>query len=317
MIKLSICVSVYKTSQFLENFLSKIIVLGDNLLPNEVEIVLVNDGSYKERKLCKKLLKKFTKNTKIIHQYIEHSKNLGLVEARRTGIEKAKGEYILLCDADDYLLSGALDAFYEEIAKTDADIIQGLIQTNATEEKILVRKELIWKEKFKNQPGKFFNGFLIEQKLNGFLWGKCYKKSLLLKAFSLIPFCYCVMAEDFLIMFLVAYFTDSYSFIEKDVYFYNYGQGITGNNVINDLNKWEKICSASTVFTILKNNLREEIILTNEQSKQLDGICNNFLRTIIERLENNVDFSIKEPATEILNEYWGAEYVGKIKKCSL
>jgi hypothetical protein len=125
------------------------------------------------------------------------------------------------------------------------------------------------------------------------------------------------MAEDFLIMFLVAYFTDSYSFIEKDVYFYNYGQGITGNNVINDLNKWEKICSASTVFTILKNNLGEEIILTHEQAKQLDGICNNYLRTIIEHLDNNVDFSIKEPATEILNEYWGAEYVDKIKKCSL
>ena len=73
-------------------------------------------------------------------------------------------------DIADYI--GDSLALAQWAAKTDADIIQGLIQTNATEEKVLVRKELIWKEKFKNQPGKFFNGFLIEQKLNGFLWGK-------------------------------------------------------------------------------------------------------------------------------------------------
>ena len=81
--KISVLIPVFKTSQYLAECLQHIRLTGSFLLPKDVEIVLVNDGSFEERKICKKELKTFTKETKIPHQYIEHRKNLGLIEARR------------------------------------------------------------------------------------------------------------------------------------------------------------------------------------------------------------------------------------------
>ena len=134
--KISVLLPLYKSSQYLAECLSNIRLLGTSLFPSDIEVVLVNDGSFEERKICKKELKNFTKETKIPHQYIEHRKNLGLIEARRTGLENAKGSFIVFCDPDDHLILGALESFYEEATKSQAEIIQGKILTDSTEKDI-------------------------------------------------------------------------------------------------------------------------------------------------------------------------------------
>ena len=314
--KISVLIPVFKTSQYLAECLQHIRLTGSFLLPKDVEIVLVNDGSFEERKICKKELKTFTKETKIPHQYIEHRKNLGLIEARRTGIENANGSFIVLCDPDDHLIFGALESFYEEATKSQAEIIQGKILTDSTEKDIQWKTNLFLQEKIvdtENQK-KIFEKFLIHQELSGFLWGKLYKKSLLEKVFALIPHCYCVMAEDLLVFFIASYFVTSYSYVENPVYFYNFGRGISSNNKVVTLARWERICSSSTVFTILKTLIPLDIQLTEQQAMYLQTICNQYLKSLINRLEKYVDSSIKESASEILNEYWGEKYVAEIKK---
>lgn len=314
--KISVLIPVFKTSQYLAECLQHIRLTGSFLLPKDVEIVLVNDGSFEERKICKKELKSFTKERKIPHQYIEHKKNLGLVEARRTGIENAKGDYIILLDPDDHLVLGGLEAFYEEARSFQAEIVQGKILTDSREKDIQWKTNLFLKEKILDRENQkiIFEKFLIHQELSGFLWGKLYKKSLLEKAFALIPRCYCVMAEDLLIFFMISYFATSYSFVEKPVYFYNYGRGVSSNDEIVNLDRWDRICSSSTVFTILKMLIPSEIQLTELQAQYLQKICNQYLKSLIHRLENYVNKSIYQDANEILEEYWGREYIETIKK---
>lgn len=314
--KISVLIPVFKTSQYLAECLQHIRLTGSFLLPKDVEIILVNDGSIEERKICKKELKIFTKETKIPHQYIEHKKNLGLVEARRTGLENANGSFIVFCDPDDHLILGALESFYEEATKSQAEIIQGKILTDSTEKEIQWKTNLFLQEKIVDTENQkiIFEKFLIHQKLSGFLWGKLYKKSLLEKVFALIPHCYCVMAEDLLVFFIASYFSTSYSYVENPVYFYNFGRGISSNNKVVTLARWERICSSSTVFTILKTLIPLDIQLTERQAMYLQTICNQYLKSLINRLEKYVDSSIKESASEILNEYWGEKYVAEIKK---
>ena len=314
--KISVLIPVFKTSQYLAECLQHIRLTGSFLLPKDVEIVLVNDGSIEERKICKKELKTFTKETKIPHQYIEHRKNLGLIEARRTGLENANGSFIVFCDPDDHLILGALESFYEEATKSQAEIIQGKILTDSTEKDIQWKTNLFLQEKIVDTENQkiIFEKFLIHQELSGFLWGKLYKKSLLEKVFALIPHCYCVMAEDLLVFFIASYFATSYSYVESPVYFYNFGRGISSNNKVVTLARWERICSSSTVFTILKTLIPLDIQLTEQQAMYLQRICNQYLKSLINRLEKYVDSSIKESASEILNEYWGEKYVAEIKK---
>ena len=312
--KISVLIPVFKTSQYLAECLQHIRLTGSFLLPKDVEIVLVNDGSFEERKICKKELKFFTKETKIPHQYIEHRKNLGLIEARRTGLENANGSFIVFCDPDDHLIFGALESFYEEATKSQAEIIQGKILTDSTEKDIQWKTNLFLQEKIVDTENQkiIFEKFLIHQELSGFLWGKLYKKSLLEKVFALIPHCYCVMAEDLLVFFIASYFATSYSYVESPVYFYNFGRGISSNNKVVTLARWERICSSSTVFTILKMLIPDEIQLSENQAVHLQRICNRYLQSLINRLEKYVDSSIKESASEILNEYWGEKYVAEI-----
>ena len=90
----SIIVPVYNV----EKYLTKCI---DSILEqtfSDFEVILVDDGS--------------TDNCGIIcDQYVEkddriqviHKKNEGLVCARKTGISKASGQYILNVDSDDYI----------------------------------------------------------------------------------------------------------------------------------------------------------------------------------------------------------------------
>lgn len=313
--KISVLIPVFKTSQYLAECLQHIRLTGSFLLPKDVEIVLVNDGSFEERKICKKELKTFTKETKIPHQYIEHRKNLGLIEARRTGLENANGSFIVFCDPDDHLIFGALESFYEEATKSQAEIIQGKILTDSTEKDIQWKTNLFLQEKIVDTENQkiIFEKFLIHQELSGFLWGKLYKKSLLEKVFALIPHCYCVMAEDLLVFFIASYFATSYSYVESPVYFYNFGRGISSNNKVVTLARWERICSSSTVFTILKTLIPLDIQLTEQQAMYLQRICNQYLKSLINRLEKYVDSSIKESASEILNEYWGEKYVKEIQ----
>jgi len=65
---------------------------------DNIEVIIVNDGSTDESAaICKSFSKKY-KNIKIINQ-----ENKGLGAARNAGLEHATGEYLAFLDSDDYL----------------------------------------------------------------------------------------------------------------------------------------------------------------------------------------------------------------------
>jgi len=78
----------------------------------EIEVILVNDGAGNE--LPKKFLKVFHN---LDPQVILAKENRGPGVARQTGIDAARGEYVIFIDADDLLHNvGVLGAFLQEMA---------------------------------------------------------------------------------------------------------------------------------------------------------------------------------------------------------
>lgn len=115
---ISIIIPVYQVERYIERCLLSILSQDCK----DFEIILVDDASCDGSMA---LARKVLENVDIPVSYLIHEKNRGLSAARNTGIDAAKGEYLLFLDSDDTMTEGAIDAFVEQIRETDADCIIG------------------------------------------------------------------------------------------------------------------------------------------------------------------------------------------------
>ena len=109
--KVSIIVPVYNTQDYLKKCLDSLV----NQTYNNIEIILINDGSPDNSE--KIILKYKEKYPKLIKYYKQ--KNKGQGAARNLGIKKASGDYITFVDSDDYVDINMI----EEMINQKGDII--------------------------------------------------------------------------------------------------------------------------------------------------------------------------------------------------
>lgn len=110
--KVSIIVPVYNMEKKLKKCIDSII----NQEYNDIEIIIVNDGS--------------TDNSlKIINQYDDYriklidQKNMGISEARNNGLKIATGDFICFVDSDDYIEPNMIKVLVDKIKETNSDIV--------------------------------------------------------------------------------------------------------------------------------------------------------------------------------------------------
>ena len=168
---LSVILPVYNVEKYLERCLNSI--LGQTLA--DIEVVCVNDGSTdNSEEIIKEYLQKDSR-IKLINQ-----PNNGAASARNTGIEAARGDYILILDSDDFLEENALLYMYNRSKSLDLDILitYSYDLDNKTGEKTLpayhLKKQYLPSKEvfnYKDIPDYIFN-FSV-----GWAWDKLYKKS--------------------------------------------------------------------------------------------------------------------------------------------
>lgn len=87
------------------------------------ELIFVNDASTDTGfEIVKQTAKQFQSSDFSI-QFIDHNENKGVVQARKTGLEIAKGEYVLFVDSDDFVETDMLEILYNKAIETNADIV--------------------------------------------------------------------------------------------------------------------------------------------------------------------------------------------------
>lgn len=89
-----------------------------------LEILLIDDGSTSDLARCLDTLKEINARIKVIHK-----PNGGLSSSRNTGIELAKGDYITFVDSDDVIEENMLSSLFEVLHSQDVDIAGGLFYT--------------------------------------------------------------------------------------------------------------------------------------------------------------------------------------------
>ena len=120
--KISIIVPAHNSEDFIESSIKSII----NQTINDMEIIIIDDGSTdRTSEICDEL-ERIDDRIKVIHK-----KNGGASSARNLGIELSSGDYIGFVDSDDWIDECAYEYLYEIAEKYDADIVH----TELTDEK--------------------------------------------------------------------------------------------------------------------------------------------------------------------------------------
>ena len=326
--KVSVCIPVFGSEPYLEACLKSV----KEQTFTDYEVIVVNDGSSgtdADGNCCKKIVKNCKKKYKLPVNYIEHSENKGLLEARRTAVYAATGDYIFNLDSDDKLPPDALAVLYKAAAESGADIVHGKgeLFVNSHEQSCVEHEKenliKIREEKQKKISSVFlglmndkeiFDSYLVKKNHCGFLWGKLYKRELYLEAFDKIPPMFCTMAEDVIQYFWLTYYAKKYVGILENVYFYCDNTGISSFKIIDNLDRWEQVCSVASVFTALYTSIDEyNIRLTEEEKKSISNLCCYYVANNLRQLKESVVPELYDEAYEILCDYWGKEFVSRIE----
>lgn len=112
---ISVIIPVFNVEDYLYQCVTSVI----NQTYNNLEIILIDDGSEDSSgKICDNL-RMLDYRIKVVHQ-----KNMGLSGARNTGLDIANGEYIAFVDSDDWIDSRMYEILYKGLRNAHADIAQ-------------------------------------------------------------------------------------------------------------------------------------------------------------------------------------------------
>lgn len=157
--KVSVIVPFYNVEGYIEKCLETLV----NQTLQDIEIILVNDGS-KDRSV--NIVKKFQSSYPEKIVYLE-KENGGLSDARNYAIPHAKGEYIAFLDSDDYVEKDMYQKMYELAVKENSDMVEC---------------DFYWEypNKTRKDVGEIYHGSneMIE-KIRVVAWNKLIKKEIL------------------------------------------------------------------------------------------------------------------------------------------
>ena len=161
--KISIIVPIYNSEKYLNKCIDSLI----NQTEQELEIILINDGSTDN---TEKIIKKY-KDPRI--KYYKND-NHGIGYTRNFGIDKSSGEYIMFVDSDDSLSRNSCEELLKKAKSSNCDMVicdfyKEYDNGKISEEKLYDFQDTALKDKPE-----------LLTKINLSPWNKLYKRDLLI-----------------------------------------------------------------------------------------------------------------------------------------
>ena len=206
--KVSVIIPVYNVENYIDKCLNSLV----NQTLDDIEIIVVNDGSPdNSQKIIDKYVKKYPKKVK---SFIK--KNGGQGSARNYGLKYATGEYIAYVDSDDWVELDMFEKMYDKAKESNSDIVICGNNVISMDDKIL-----------KSESSIIYNDIDLEIMLGKMaVWNKIYKKSILKN----IKFREKVWYEDIDFTVKLLLNSKNISFVDEPLYNYLLRPGSTMNN---------------------------------------------------------------------------------------
>ena len=156
--KISIIMPVYNAQSTVQRMLDSI----KNQTLSDFEVLMINDGCTDS-------------SGKILDEYacadarfkVFHKPNGGVSSARQYGLERAKGEYVIHADSDDWIEPTMLEEMYAKAKEDDADVVicDFFANTNTEQQYVVQRPsstkgQQVMKDLFQQLHGSCCNKFV-------------------------------------------------------------------------------------------------------------------------------------------------------------
>ena len=210
--KLSIIIPVYAVEATLNQCIESVVSQDYT----DFELLLVDDGSPDH---CPQICDRWTSKDQRIR--VIHQKNGGLSDARNTGIEESKGEYITFIDSDDYIGAGTLKPLMNHVANyPNIDILEYpayLFYGSPQQEELNFPEETVYHD----MDAYWYEGQAYH---HSYAWNKVYKREM----FRDVRYPTGVVFEDIYTLYRLLKNAATVATINSGRYYYCYNpKGIT------------------------------------------------------------------------------------------
>lgn len=239
---ISVITTVYNVEQYIERCLKSILSQSFT----DFELIIVDDKTPDNSMSIAEKYKLIDDRIKLIY----NEKNLGLMMARKTGVDNAIGEYIVFVDSDDTLAEDALLHFSGIVDSEDYDIFSGNIVY-----KKLDGSMVIWKSnlQYGNDKISVYKS-LLQNEYKHNLCGHIFKRRLLTE-YNYIFFENFTMSEDYCLFYQLVNNSNNTGHVDFTVYEY---YQTAGSSMQEDL-------SEKSVISLMKSRNISYHILINYQ----------------------------------------------------
>lgn len=204
----SVIVPIYGVEKYIENCA---LSLFKQTMTDNVEFIFVNDTTKDNSiEILLNVISRFPRLESQI-RIISHNENKGLPAARNTGLEAARGEYIIHIDGDDFAEPTMLEDLYEAVKANDADFAWCDYYISFVDKKRLLRQP-----SFDTPMGAVRGMLRGTMKYN--VWNKICRRSLYLDNNITFPDGN-AMGED-ITMIMVALHAKKCVYVDKPLYNY-------------------------------------------------------------------------------------------------
>ena len=271
--KVSVIVPIYNVEKYLEKCINSL--LSQTL--EDIQIILVNDGS---KDNSGNIAKEYEKNNKNRIIYVE-KENGGLSDARNYGLKYATGDFIAFLDSDDYIEKNAYEEMYNKVIEENADYVEC---------------DFIWEFPNKIRVDKQYP-YKNKKEMLSFVrvvaWNKLIKRQLITD--NNLEFPKGLRYEDVEFTYKLIPFVNKFAYVDKPFIHYVQREGSIAN-VQNE--------RTAEIFTVL-DNVIEFYKKNNIYEKYRDELEYNYARYLLcsslKRMCKIKDKSIRE---KLLTENW-------------
>lgn len=211
-IKVSVLIPVYGVEKYIEKCARS---LFEQTMREGIEFIFTDDctpdGSIA---ILEKVLNDYPERRPQV-RIIHHETNKGLAVARVTGVNAARGEYVIHCDSDDWVEPNMYELMYAKAKETDADIVGcDFYEENG-------KKTIPIKQNFNLDSKQSVIAILLGQRtLDSYLWCRLIKRSFYLKHKFAAPSDVSLL-EDMAVSIPMHFVTQKVSKIDLPLYHYS------------------------------------------------------------------------------------------------